>query len=147
MERQRRLHHRDLQTTSYNVPNENLVRYVASNEETPPLNHRSTIAQETNNDALSSPKYTTRTIETSKSTIESTIETLMSSTEFNSGTTEEKIIELLKIDSTLTLDQLFPLLNMSRKGVQKAIDRLKVKGILTREGSTKAGRWIVNENS
>lgn len=70
----------------------------------------------------------------------------MSSTEFKSGTTEEKIIELLKLDSTLTLDQLFPLLNMSRKGVQKAIDRLKDKGALTREGSTKAGRWVVLKN-
>ncbi len=62
-------------------------------------------------------------------------------------TVREELIEVRKrLDGTLTLDQLFPLLNMSRKGVQKALDRLKVKEILTREGSTKAGRWIVNEN-
>ena len=89
---------------------------------------------------------TESTIEDSKSTTESTIETLMSSIEFTNGNTEHKIIELLKLDGSLTIDQLYPLLKMSRKGVQKAIERLKVKGILVRDGSTKSGRWIVNKH-
>ena len=93
------------------------------------------------------PSTTERTIEDSKSTTESTIETLMSSTEFINGNTEHKIIELLKLDGFLTIDQLYPLLKMSRKGVQKAIERLKDKGILYREGSTKGGRWIVSQKS
>ena len=93
------------------------------------------------------PGATERTIEDSKSTTESTIETLMSSTEFINGNTEHKIIELLKLDGFLTIDQLYPLLKMSRKGVQKAIERLKDKGILCREGSTKGGRWIVSQKS
>lgn len=71
----------------------------------------------------------------------------MSSIEFTNGTTEHKIIELLKLDSSLTIDQLYPLLKMSRKGVQKAIERLIAKGTLYREGSTKGGRWIVNKKS
>ena len=93
------------------------------------------------------PGATERTIEDSKSTTESSIETLMSSTEFINGNTEHKIIELLKLDGFLTIDQLYPLLKMSRKGVQKAIERLKVKGTLVRDGSTKGGRWIVKQKS
>ena len=89
---------------------------------------------------------TESTIEDSKSTTESTIEALLSSTEFTNSNTEHKIIELLKLDGSLTIDQLYPLLKMSRKGVQKAIERLKVKGILVRDGSTKSGRWIVNKH-
>ena len=105
-----------------------------------PLNHHSSTDQLTPNVAPS-------TTEDSKSTIESTIETLISSIEFTNGNTEHKIIGLLKLDGSLTIDQLYPLLKMSRKGVQKAIERLKDKGILYREGSTKGGRWIVIQKS
>lgn len=79
-----------------------------------------------------------------ESTIESAIEKLLSSTDFANSSTEQKIIKLLRLDSSLTLDKLYPLLKMSRKGVQKAIDRLKESGKLSREGSTKSGKWIVN---
>ena len=72
---------------------------------------------------------------------------MLRSTDFANSSTEQKIIGLLQIDPSLTLDKLFPLLNMSRKGVQKAIERLKENGKLSREGSTKAGKWIVNEDS
>ena len=71
----------------------------------------------------------------------------MSSIEFTNGNAEHKIIELLKLDGSLTIDQLYPLLKMSHKGVQKAIERLKDKEILYREGSTKGGRWIVKQKS
>ena len=97
------------------------------------------------------PKYRSSTDQltpnVAPSTTKSTIETLMSSIEFTNGNTEHKIIGLLKLDSSLTIDQLYPLLKMSRKGVQKAIERLKDKGILYREGSTKGGRWIVSQKS
>ena len=89
----------------------------------------------------SSPKSTT---EIGISAIESAIEKMLRSTDFANSSTEQKIIGLLQIDPSLTLDKLFPLLNMSRKGVQKAIERLKESGRLSREGSTKAGKWIVN---
>ena len=92
----------------------------------------------------SSPKSTT---EIGISAIESAIEKMLRSTDFANSSTEQKIIGLLQIDPSLTLDKLFPLLNMSRKGVQKAIERLKENGKLSREGSTKAGKWIVNEDS
>ena len=108
------------------------------------LNHRLGTNQVSPNLA---PSTTESTTEDSKSTTESTIETLMSSIEFTNGNTEHKSLELLKLDGSLTIDQLYPLLKMSRKGVQKAIERLKDKGILYREGPTKGGRWIVKRKS
>lgn len=106
---------------------------LSTKQEDEPLNHRPSTDQV-------SPKL-------APSTTESTIEALMSSIEFTNGNTEHKIIGLLKLDGSLTIAQLYPLLKMSRKGVQKAIERLKDKGILYREGSTKGGRWIVSQKS
>ena len=109
-----------------------------------PLNHRPSTDRVS---PILAPSTIKSTTEDSKSTTESTIETLMSSIEFTNGNTEHKIIELLNLDGSLTIDQLYLLLKMSRKGVQKAIERLKDKEILYREGSTKGGRWIVKQKS
>ena len=117
---------------------------LSSKQDEKPLNLRPSTDQVPPNLA---PSTTESTTEDSKSTTESTIETLMSSIEFTNGNTEHKIIGLLKLDGSLTIDQLYPLLKMSRKGVQKAIERLKDKGTLYREGSTKGGRWIVCQKS
>ncbi|MBD5236614.1 MAG: hypothetical protein HDS62_03645 [Bacteroidales bacterium] len=122
--------------TKYDSP----TAQVPAKQDEEPLNHRPSNGQVHTNLA---PSTTESAIEDSKSTTESTIETLMSSIEFTNGNTEHKIIGLLKLDGSLTIDQLYPLLKMSRKGVQKAIERLKDKGILYREGTTKGGRWIV----
>ena len=111
------------------------------------LSDRSTIVQARGRTAQPPTKYRPITPKLAPSTTESTIEALMSSIEFTNGNTEHKIIGLLKLDGSLTIDQLYPLLKMSRKGVQKAIERLKDKGILYREGSTKGGRWIVSQKS
>ena len=92
------------------------------------LSDRSTIDQARGRTAQPPTKYrpitpklapitTEITIEDSKSTTESTIEALMSSIEFTNGKTEHKIIGLLKLDGSLTIAQLYPLLKMSRKGV------------------------------
>lgn len=110
--------------------------------------------QNSGDNAISSPqvrpKFAPSTIESTTeidgSAIESAIEKLLSSIDFANSSTEQKIIGLLQIAPTLTLDKLFPLLNMSRKGVQKAIERLKENGKLSREGSTKAGKWIVKKD-
>lgn len=122
-----------------------------------PLNHRSTTTQVQDlggDNAAGSHHARSKngsstiesTTETDASAIESAIEKILSSTDFTNSSTEQKIISLLRVDPSLTLDKLFPLLNMSRKGVQKAIDRLKESGKLSREGSTKAGKWIVNKD-
>lgn len=55
----------------------------------------------------------------------------------------EKVVELLRIHPMITLTEVAARLALSRIGVQKITDRLKADGRLKREGSTKAGRWVV----
>ena len=55
----------------------------------------------------------------------------------------EKVVELLRIHPMITLSEVAARLALSRIGVQKITDRLKADGRLKREGSTKAGRWVV----
>lgn len=52
---------------------------------------------------------------------------------------------LLKFNSRMTLDKMAEYLNMSKRGVQKDTNRLQESGVLSREGSTKAGKWIIND--
>ncbi|MDE7081982.1 MAG: hypothetical protein K2O78_10055 [Muribaculaceae bacterium] len=35
------------------------------------------------------------------------------------------------------------IIGLTRDGVKKIADKLRAEGILSREGSTKAGKWIV----
>ena len=57
----------------------------------------------------------------------------------------EKVISLLKSNGELTLPEVAQQLNLSLGGIEKIVRQLKRDGRLVREGSTKAGRWIVKE--
>lgn len=54
---------------------------------------------------------------------------------------------LLNYDSRLTLEKMAEYLSMTKRGVQKITNRLQASGVLSREGSTKAGEWIVNNKN
>lgn len=51
---------------------------------------------------------------------------------------------LLKSNNRMTLDKMAEYLGMTKRGVQKVTNRLKEAGVISRQGSTKAGQWIVN---
>lgn len=55
-----------------------------------------------------------------------------------------RVIRLLSNDGSLTLPEIAEKLHLSLGGVEKIIRQLKKNGILYREGSTKAGRWIIS---
>lgn len=57
----------------------------------------------------------------------------------------EKVISILKSNGELTLPEVSRMLNLSLGGVEKIVRQLKRDGRLIREGSTKAGRWIVKD--
>ncbi len=57
----------------------------------------------------------------------------------------ERVIFLLKSNGELTLPEIAKNLNLSLGGIEKIVRQLKGAGRLVREGSTKAGRWIVKE--
>ena len=57
----------------------------------------------------------------------------------------ERVILILSIKPSINLDEVAKIIGLSRIGVQKIVGKLKAEGILSRNGSTKAGKWIVNK--
>lgn len=56
----------------------------------------------------------------------------------------DKVLRVLSMNSTMTLEKVAHVIGMSRIGVQKIVGTLKQEGILFRKGSNKKGEWIVN---
>lgn len=56
----------------------------------------------------------------------------------------DKVLRVLSMNSTMTLEEVAHVIGMSRIGVQKIVGTLKQEGILFRKGSNKKGEWIVN---
>ena len=55
----------------------------------------------------------------------------------------DKVLRILSMNSTMTLEEVAQVIGMSRIGVQKIVGTLKQEGILFRKGSNKKGEWIV----
>lgn len=55
----------------------------------------------------------------------------------------DKVLRVLSMNSTMTLEKVAQVIGMSRIGVQKIVGTLKQEGILFRKGSNKKGEWIV----
>ena len=60
--------------------------------------------------------------------------------------TEEKMLLLMRDNPQITMADLSELTGLSKRQVERSIGKLKSFGILTREGSTKSGKWIVIDN-
>lgn len=58
--------------------------------------------------------------------------------------TERKILEFIMEDSGITQKEIAQKMGMSKNGIRYAMDKLKDRGILEREGATKKGKWIIN---
>jgi predicted HTH transcriptional regulator len=57
--------------------------------------------------------------------------------------TEDRILDLIRQDDTVTTEQLGKLLGISKRAVLKQIDKLKIQGRLRRIGPAKGGHWEV----
>ena len=55
----------------------------------------------------------------------------------------DQILAKLSADPELTIAELARLLNLSDSGVEYNLRKLRQEGRIRREGSTKAGRWVV----
>lgn len=92
------------------------------------------------------------TAESSQEIVGSSQETASSTQEIASSSQERsvdnrgKVLGYLRSDPSITLQEIADKIGITRRGVQKITDRLKADGIIRREGSTKAGKWIVNNN-
>ena len=69
-------------------------------------------------------------------TIETTIEKL--------NETQKAILKLIEEEPFITITQMAERLNLSREGVRYNVNKLKDNNIIYKEGSTKKGKWIIN---
>ncbi len=56
--------------------------------------------------------------------------------------TAERILMLIQSESKITLEELARKTGLSKSGVRYALDKLRKKGIVRREGTRKDGRWV-----
>lgn len=69
---------------------------------------------------------------------------LTSAQETAQETTQEKIINLIKKNPSITQIEMAKELNLTRDGISYNIRKLKENGIIERVGSTKNGIWKIN---
>lgn len=62
----------------------------------------------------------------------------------NQETTQEKIINLIKKNPSITQIEMAKILKLTRDGISYIIRILKEKGIIERIGATKNGYWKIN---
>ena len=55
------------------------------------------------------------------------------------------MIELLRLDGTLTAARIAETYSISTRQAERLLTSLKKKGFIVREGSDKAGLWVVKE--
>ncbi|MBO5905274.1 MAG: Fic family protein, partial [Kiritimatiellae bacterium] len=60
---------------------------------------------------------------------------------------ERDLIELLRLDGTLTAVRIAETYSISTRQAERLLNSLKKKGFIAREGSDKAGMWVVKERS
>ena len=59
--------------------------------------------------------------------------------------TEKAIIELLKENKFITIKKMSCILLKDISTIKKSIHRLKIEGIIIREGNNKNGKWLIKE--
>lgn len=57
--------------------------------------------------------------------------------------TREKIVQLISENPTITIEEMAVIIDITSKGVEYNIDKLKKEGILKRVGPAKGGHWVV----
>ncbi len=116
------------------VLKEDLESAPIENESSPKNGESSPIENESA--PKSSPKKSTSSPKTR-------VEEVLNLSGFKVKTSEEKVIMLLTADSSMSLEKLSEYLKITKRGIQKIINRLKEEGIVSRVGSKRSGEWIV----
>lgn len=61
------------------------------------------------------------------------------------GLNSGQIIELIRHNSSITLDEIADTLSVTRRAIEKKIKELRDAGYIRREGSNKSGCWVIIE--
>ena len=80
---------------------------------------------------------------TSGTTKETTSNVSGTTKETTRETTREILISAIRKNPRITVKELAALVGLTADGVRYHVDKLRQEGILSREGSTKSGRWII----
>ena len=80
---------------------------------------------------------------TKETTKETTSNVTGTTKETTKETTRENLISAIRKNPRITVKELAALVGLTVDGVRYHIDKLRQEGILSREGSTKNGRWII----
>jgi len=83
--------------------------------------------------------------EIDEETAESSPKSSLKSSLKSSPKTEDRIIELIKQDATISTDQIGDTLGISKRAVVKQIQKLKTQNRVRRIGPAKGGHWEVVE--
>ncbi|MCM1143765.1 MAG: putative DNA binding domain-containing protein [Blautia sp.] len=106
---------------------------------------------ETNEETdIETDKETNKEIETSKETDKEIKTNKETSIETNKETeagkeTSGKIIEIMQESPEISIKEVAEILDISISGVRYHINKMKKRGMLEHQGSTKKGKWIVHE--
>ncbi len=73
--------------------------------------------------------------------------TLKVNDQFKLTKTEQLILSLLEINPSYTRDELAEAISKTVRTVQRGLDSLRDKGLITREGSDKSGYWVIDINN
>ncbi len=97
------------------------------------------------NDGVNSSEKTDASSEKTDASSEKT-DASSEKTVLQSSASSDKIIQLLKLDSNITIRELASQLNISTRAVEKILSQLAQKGMIMRVGGRKLGHWRVNDN-
>lgn len=75
--------------------------------------------------------------------LEVILDAVMEMVKITQETTQEKILNLIRKDNTITQIEMAKILGITRDGISYNIRILREKGILERIGSTKKGMWKI----
>jgi predicted HTH transcriptional regulator len=83
---------------------------------------------------------------TLKSALKSTLKSGLKSTLKSGLKTENKILDLIRDNNTISYAEIVETLGMARSGIAKQIKKLQEEGRLRRVGPDKGGHWEVTES-
>ncbi len=84
---------------------------------------------------------------TTEETTKETTEETETTTKETSSPAKEKLIEALRANPGITVKELAAVMGLSADGVRYHIRKLREAGLLSRKGSTKAGKWVLHEDT
>ena len=56
---------------------------------------------------------------------------------------QRKIIDLIRMNPTITVTQMSVIMSVIKRTIERELAILKKEGVIAREGSARAGRWII----